>query len=168
MNDLQAKSLDANLTTFVKPLSDKKLVELTNFLVYRYATDQPEKWVLDFVHEFVGEKDWNDVLSDEIKKPEYFNKASRNAHELVRVIRIWLLEESFRRFQLSLVKPKNILEPKDKASLIEILDEHKAMLEYQLEDEDAIRSVGEDGEELVQEKKKHLKFLENVAWWKKL
>jgi len=160
MNELQQKSFDANLDRVEKALSDAELAELTNFLLYDCYTEKPSKFVAEFIEEFFGNKEWADNLSDEIKKPEYFFKASRNSQELIRLVRIALLEKSFNRF--SKLVPKVVLTKEEKTSLKEILEEHQAMLEYQLEDEDFIRnSVGdEESEELVASKRKHLEFLE--------
>jgi hypothetical protein len=170
MNELQHKSLDANLDRFCKDLSDSELSELTDFLVYDCYSKEPKEWVKDFIDDFIGEKEWAQNLADEKKPPQYFFKASRSTQEIVRLVRIGLLEKSFHRFSALTKHPLLSLTKSDKNSLREILDEHKSMLEYQLEDEDEIkRYVSEDeGEELIVEKKRHLKFLEKVDYWKKL
>ena len=164
MNELQLKSLDANMDKFCKELSDSKLSELTDFLCYGCYSEEPKTWVKDFIDDFIGEKEWADNLSDEIKQPECFSKATINTQEIVRLVRISLLEKSFHRFSALTKKPLSTLTKSDEKNLKEILHEHKAMLEYQLEDEDSIiNSVGDDGEELVDEKKRHLKFLETFG-----
>lgn len=166
MNQLQLDSLDANLDRVEKALSDAELAELTNFLLYDCYTEKPSKFVAEFIEEFFGNKEWADNLSDEIKKPQYFFKASRNTQELIRLVRIALLEKSLNRFsKLVPKKPKVVLTKEDKTSLKEILEEHQAMLEYQLEDEDFIRNSvdEEEGEELVASKRKHLEFLEKFG-----
>ena len=165
MNQLQLDSLDANLDRVEKALSDAELAELTNFLLYDCYTEKPSKFVAEFIEEFFGNKEWADNLSDEFNKPQYFFKASRNTQELIRLVRIALLEKSFNRFsKLVPKKPKVVLTKEDKTSLREILEEHQAMLEYQLEDEDFIHnSVGDESEELVASKRKHLEFLEKFG-----
>ncbi len=170
MNELQLKSLDTNLDKFCKDLSDSKLSELTDFLCYGCYSEEPKTWVKEFIDDFIGNKEWVANLTDEKKPPEFFFKASRNTQEIVRLVRIGLLEKSFNRFSALTKKPLSTLTKSDEKNLKEILHEHKAMLEYQLEDEDEIkRYVSEDeGEELVVEKKRHLKFLEKVDYWKKL
>lgn len=170
MKELQLKSLDANLDKFCKDLSDSDLAELTNFLCYGCYSEQPKAWVKDFIDDFIGDKEWRDNLSDEINKPEFFNKASRNTQEIVRLVRIGLLEKSFHRFSALTKHPLLSLKKTDEKSLKEILREHHSMLEYQLENEDLIiNSVGDDeGQALVVEKKRHLKFLKNIPYWKKL
>jgi hypothetical protein len=170
MNELQHKSLDANLDRFCKDLSDSELSELTDFLCYGCYSEEPKAWVKDFIDDFIGEKEWVQNLADEKTPPQYFFKATRNTQEIVRLVRIGLLEKSFHRFSALTKQPLVSLTKTDKKNLREILHEHKAMLEYQLEDEDEIkRYVSEDeGEKLVVEKKRHMKFLEKVDYWKKL
>lgn len=166
MNDFQLQSLDANLDNFCKDLSDVELAKLTDFLSFGCYTEQPSDWIKDFIDDFIGKKEWEDNLSDEIKKPEYFNKATGNTKELVRIVRVSLLAKSFERFLRLLKKEaKVVLSKEEKSTLKEILVDHQAMLEYQLEDEDFIRnSVGdEDGEALVEMKRKQLEFLEKFG-----
>jgi len=165
MNELQLKSLDTNLDKFCKDLSDSELTELTDFLCYGCYSEEPKTWVKEFIDDFIGNKEWVANLTDEKKPPEFFFKASRNTQEIVRLVRIGLLEKSFNRFSALTKKPLSTLTKSDEKNLKEILHEHKAMLEYQLEDEDEIkRYVSEDeGEELVVEKKRHLKFLETFG-----
>jgi DNA-binding MarR family transcriptional regulator len=168
MNELQHKSLDANLDRFCKDLSDSELSELTDFLVYGCYSEEPKEWVKDFIDDFIGNKEWAQNLADEKNPPQYFFKATRNTQEIVRLVRIGLLEKSFHRFSALTRNPLVSLTKSDKKNLKEILHEHKTMLEYQLEDEDFIRnSVGyvgyDEGEELVDEKKRHLKFLETFG-----
>jgi hypothetical protein len=166
MIDFQLESLNTNLDNFCKDLSDTELAELTDFLSFGCYTEQPSDWVKDFIDDFIGTKEWGDNLSDEVKKPEFFNKASINTQEIVRIVRISLMVKSFTRFKKVVKKePKVVLSKEDKSTLKEILRDHQAMLEYQLEDEDFIRnSVGdEDGEELVVLKRKQLDFLEKFG-----
>jgi hypothetical protein len=165
MNELQQKSIDANLDKFCKDLTDIELGGLTNFIVYGCHSKKPHELAIQFIEEFFSTEEWDKNLSDEIEKPQYFNKASRNTQELIRVVRIGLLEKSFHRYLKGLLKqPKVVLTKEDKTSLREILEEHQAMLEYQLEDEDFIHnSVGDESEELVASKRKHLEFLEKFG-----
>lgn len=170
MNDFQLQSLDANLDKFCENLSDAELYQLIDYLLYGCYTETPKDWVKDFIEDFIedfiGTKEWEDNLSDEINKPKYFNKASGNTKELVRIVRVFLLAKSFERFSKLLKKePKVVLSKEEKSTLKEILVDHQAMLEYQLEDEDFIRnSVGdEDGEALVEMKRKQLEFLEKFG-----
>lgn len=61
------------------------------------------------------------------------------------------------------VVEKPLFTKDEKQMLSEIMYEHKAMLEYQLEDDKFIRNSDEEGEELVEIKKKHLNFLEKFG-----
>jgi len=164
MNQLELKSLDANVTAFCKKLTNAQLVEVTDFVVY-HSTDtsiKATKLSTEFVNEFFGEKDWNDNLSDELKKPEFFTKASRNTQEVIRLVRVGLLQECFFRLAKKTKEPsEDKLSAQDKKTLKEIINEHHAMLEYQLEDEDGVRKVG--GDELVAEKNRHKEFLEKFG-----
>jgi len=166
MNELQQKSLDANLDKFCKDLTDIELGGLTNFIIYGCYSKKPDELDSQFIEEFFSFEEWDKNLSDEIEKPKYFNKASRNTQELIRVVRISLLEKSFHRFLKGLLnQPKVVLTKGEKSTLKDILKEHQAMLEYQLEDKDfIINSVGgEEGDELVATKQKELDFLEKFG-----
>lgn len=166
MNELQQKSLDANLEKFCKDLTDIELGGLTNFIIYGCYSKKPHELAIQFIEEFFSTEEWDKNLSDEIEKPQYFNKASRNTQELIRVVRIGLLEKSFHRYLKGLLKqPEVVLTKDEKATLKDILREHQAMLEYQLEDKDfIINSVrGDEGEELVATKQKELDFLEKFG-----
>jgi len=172
MNKLQRKSLFTNLNNFTRELSDEKLIELTNFLVYDCHTEEAPKHIADFIDDFFGAKDWMDNLSDEIKKPEFFNKATSTVKELIRLVRIDLLETSFNRFHnlvkkstkvkvVKEVKPK--LTNQEKTELKEILYEHKLMLEYQLEDEKFIQECDNTDEgNLVDIKKRQVELLKKT------
>lgn len=166
MNDLQYKSLEKNLNNFLKNLTDTQMVELTNFLLYDCYEKEPNKWIAEFIDDFFEREEWDKNLSDEIKKPEYFFSASRNTQELIRIVRIAVLEKSFNKIATLLEKePKVKLTKKDKNTLSEILTEHQSMLEYQLEDEDEIRKHfdEDEGTMLIANKRKHLKFLETFG-----
>lgn len=162
MNDLLTQSLLKNVSNYCKSLSDSDLAELTDFLCYGCYEREPKDWVKEFIDDFIGEKEWVDNLRDEKNPPAYFFKATSNTKEIIRLVRIDLLQESFSRFSYLLKNPLVSLSGSDKTNLKEILGEHKAMLEYQLEDEDSIVNSCEDGQELLDEKKRHLNFLGNL------
>ncbi len=186
MNILELKSMDVNVTAFCKKLTNAELAEVTDYVVY-HSTDTSIKLsqlCIEFIHEFFGEKDWKDNLDDEINKPEFFTKCTRNTQEIIRLVRIGLLQECFFRFINKTKEPvaaerkpfvsreegaklhishvsEHKLSPSDRKALKEILNEHHAMLTYQLEDEKGVIDAG--GEELVAEKKRHKKFIERFG-----
>lgn len=189
MNQQQFTSLNANVKAFCKPLNDEQLIDLTDFLNYRcYDKEEPTGFIKDFIEEFFSLRLWDENLYDEIEKPAFFNKASMTDKELIRLVRVGLLQECFFRSYVNLKVKKTLVdttnEPKpfvsreegaklradkpkgpkeeklstqDKKDLKDILTEHHAMLKYQLEDEDGVREAG--GNELVEEKKRHQKFI---------
>ena len=61
------------------------------------------------------------------------------------------------------VNQKQWISTKDKKTLAEILREHEAMLEYQLEDEEALTKYSDDEVDLVKTKKEQLKFIQNFS-----
>ena len=185
MNPLEFKSLNANVSAFCKKLTDVELKDLTDFLNYGCYTDKPNKIASEFIADFCGNKGWDANLYDEKEKPQFFNRASMNDKELIKLVRVGLMQECFFRFtrildgtpyvlptikrdvtkmavKVPLSTLSNIkLSTQDKKTFKEIIKEHSAMLEYQLEDEDSVRKAG--GEELVDEKKRHKDFLERFG-----
>jgi len=175
MNQQEHKSLNANVSAFCKGLTDMQLKDLTDDMNYNCYNKgfKPNAVATKFIEEMFSKSVWDDNLSDEINKPEFFCKATRNDKELIRLVRIGLMQECFFRFMLLLngtpytpskpievkpKEPKGLLSVMEKLNLTDILKEHYAMLEYQLEDEEGVYKVG--GDELVNEKKKHRDFIE--------
>lgn len=183
MNDFVKKSLIANVSGFTEKLSDKELSDLTEFFCFKINVDvksKPSNVELDFIDKVLGKSNWEDYMSDLILSP-IFLKASYSFRINFDFITKLLLAEVFFRFStiVSETKPtpkekvvvKTVaaeakLKPKEKDTLKEILEEHQAMLEYQLEDEDYILGVGKDGKELLAQKKRHLKFIKNFGKFK--
>lgn len=170
MNNLQTESLAANVKAFCEKLSVKELTEVTMYVVYMSTVETytPSDTTKTFIDEIFGAKLWASNQYDEIKKPEFISRTSRNDQEFVRMVRIGLLQEYFWRTKEIARETTNktekieILSTQDKKDLHDILKEHKHMLDYQLEDEETVRKVG--GEELVEEKRRHLSFIEK--FWK--
>lgn len=182
MNTLQLDSIHANVKGFCKDITLADLREITMYVCYN-STDLNYKLsplTKEFILQMFGEKLWKDNQDDEIKKPEFFCKVSRNDQELIRLVRIGLLQEHFWRSEKASdftelktavkdlekkvdLKPDGYKLPsEDKTILTEILKEHQAMLEYQLEDKRSVKAAG--GQELVDEKERHLKFIKK--FWK--
>lgn len=162
MKDQLLKSLEKNLDNYCKTLSDAELAELTDFLLYGCYNSEPNEWVKEFIDDFFGLSEWADNLTDEINPKKYFFKASSNTSELIRTVRICLLELSFHRFNKTVKNRLAQLDETEKSTLKDILTEHKAMLEYQLEDEDFIRNLDESGEGFIKEKQKQVEFLNKL------
>lgn len=172
MNQQQINSITKHLNAFIEKLTNEELVGLIRYICYKaLATpfEKPDKIASAFIDEFFGEITWAKILSDERDSTKIFMSASLTERELVRHMRIALMQESFFRLAEITDKPKikkvktSNLSKEDKKDLTDILVEHRAMLKYQLEDEDAIRSVDEEaGDKLVDEKKKHLAFIEKT------
>lgn len=168
--DFVRQSIIANVSAFVKDLSNVELYDLVMFVCYtpniapthNVETETQRR----FVDEVLGENDWRMYMNDLINKPQYFLSSSASFRTNLELIEKILHSEVFFRFQ-DCMTPKVVEKPLftkgEKQTLTEILEEHKAMLEYQLEDEDFIRNCDEDGEELVELKKKHLTFLEKFG-----
>ncbi len=167
--DFVRQSIIANVSAFVKDLSNVEIYDLTMFVCYTpnvAPTHNTENETQRrFVDEVLGADDWRLYINDLIKKP-YFLSSSGSFRSNLELIEKILHSEVFFRFQ-DCMTPKVVEKPlftrDEKRTLGEIIGEHKAMLEYQLEDEDFIRNCGEDGEELVDLKKKHLNFLEKFG-----
>lgn len=169
MNQQEFKSLNANVSAFCKGLTDMQLKDLTDDMNYNCYNKgfKPNAVATKFIEEMFSKKVWDDNLSDEINKPQFFNKVTMNDKELIRLVRVRLMQECFFRFMLLLngtpntpskpIEPKGLLSVMEKLNLKDILNEHYYMLEYQLEDEEGVRNVG--GDELVNEKKKHRDFI---------
>lgn len=159
MQDKLLKSLEKNLDNYCKTLSDAELAELTDFLLYGCYNSEPNEWVKEFIDDFFDFKEWEKNLSDEVNPPQNFFKANRNTSDLIRTVRLGLLELSFHRFNKTVKNNITQLDKTEKLILKDILTEHKAMLEYQLEDEDFTRNSDKDGEAFLEEKKKHVEFI---------
>lgn len=183
--DFVRQSIIANVSAFVKKISDVELFDLVMFVCYTPNVAPTHSIENDvqrkFVDEVLGASDWKDYIDDLIKKP-YFFKCSYSFKTNLDFIEKILHSEVYFRFQATLspqvgekvvVKEKEkvvikyvdkpLLTKSEKGTLSEILSEHKAMLEYQLEDEDAIRNCDDEGEALVDQKKKHLGFIEKFG-----
>jgi hypothetical protein len=169
--DFVRQSIIANVGAFVKKLSNVELHDLTMFVCYTpnvAPTHNIENETQRrFVDEILGSHDWEMYINDLIKPKQYFLSSSGSFRSNLDLIEKILHSEIFFRFQVNMT-PKIVIEPlytkQEKKTLTDILGEHKAMLEYQLEDEKAIiDSCGDDGEELIALKKKHLIFLEKFA-----
>lgn len=169
--DFVRQSIIANVGDFVKKISDVELFDLVNFVCYSpniAPTHNIENDVQRrFVDEVLGASDWSDYIDDLIKKPMFF-KCSYSFKANLDFIEKILHSEVYFRFQNTLTpKVVEVKKPKltknEKLMLTDILAEHKAMLEYQLEDEDYIRNCDDDGDEFVDMKKNHLTFLEKLG-----
>lgn len=168
--DFVRQSLINNVGKFVKPLSNIELYDLVNFVCYVpniAPTHNIENEVQQrFVDEILGASDWELYINDLIKKPQYFLSSSGSFRSNLEFIEKILHTEMFFKFQmmLSVKVEKPLFTKSEKKTLSDILGEHKAMLEYQLEDEQSIiNSCGDDAKELIELKKKHLIFLEKFA-----
>lgn len=168
-------SIIANVSNFTDTLTNEELNEVIQYFVYDSNNRTPVELTdlqLTFAVKFFGTDEWTNHIFDTVHQQMWL-KASNNTRENVVFIRQVLLSTAFFRFKnlmaskpqlvkpkpIKLVKEKDKLTPSDKKNLKEILEEHKSMLEYQLEDEDGIRSLDEDGD-LLKTKKRHLKFIE--------
>ena len=168
--DFVRQSIIANVGAFVKELSNVELYDLVMFVCYTPNVAPTHNIENDiqrrFVDEILGAENWRMYNNDLIHKPQYFLSCPHSFRSNLEFIEKILHSEVFVRFQGVMI-PKVVEKPlftrDEKRTLTEILDEHKAMLEYQLEDEDFIRNCDEDGEELVELKKKHLTFLEKFG-----
>lgn len=166
MNDIVRKSLIANVTGFTKDLTDLEVKDLVGFICYmpsyKPTLDIDNDVQRKFVDEILGSDEWSNYIGDLIKLP-IFLKSSGSFRTNLEFIEKILHSEAYFRFENvlnNLKKEKAKLPSAEKTILKNILDEHKAMLEYQLEDEDFIRNCDNEGEEFIDEKRRHLKFLE--------
>lgn len=167
--DFVRKSIIANVSAFVKDLSNVELYDLVMFVCYTPNIAPTHNVETETQRRFVGEvlgSNWTLYINDLINKPQYFLSCPHSFRSNLEFIEKILHSEVFFRFQ-DCMTPKVVEKPLftkgEKQTLTEILKEHKEMLEYQLEDEDFIRNCDEDGEELVELKKKHLTFLEKFG-----
>jgi hypothetical protein len=168
--DFVRQSIITNVGNFVKNISNLELYDLVNFVCYvpNIAPTQniENETQRKFVDEILGTNDWELYINDLIKKP-YFLSSSGSFRSNLDLIEKILHSEVFFRFQETIkskVVEKPLFTKGEKQTLTDILDEHKVMLEYQLEDEKSIiESCGDDSEELIKLKKKHLKFIKKFA-----
>lgn len=168
-------SIIKNVCDYTDTLTNEELREVIEYFVYdsnNRTPVTPTDLQLTFAVKFFGSDEWSNFIFDTVHQ-QMFLKSSNNTRENVPFIRQILLSNAYFRLKNILdskpqevklkvvkeTKPKNQLTPNDKKILKDILEEHKAMLEYQLEDEDGIRSIDEDGD-LLKTKKKQLKFIE--------
>lgn len=169
MNQLEIKSINKHLTEFAKTLTNTQLIGLVEWFCYKSLEtpfEAPNDIAKKFIDTFFGEFVFANILSDERGHNNYFLKSSLSERELYNFMRIGLLQESFFRLKDSVDKP--VAKPKedkltlqDKKDLRDILKEHNAMLEYQLEDESDIIKTG--GQELLDEKKRHKEFIKKFG-----
>lgn len=166
MKDFQIKSIADNLNEYVKDFTNEELATLVDEYCYGVLETpfrKPSEMTMKFANEFIGEVEFARVITDVRNPDKLFLSSKDSTRELVRMLSMALMEKSFVRFEKLLKSKPIILSKEDKKNLREIRDEHEAMLKYQLEDEDAIRNTdSEEGQALVDEKKRHLFFLENL------
>jgi hypothetical protein len=173
MKDFEIKSIQVNLDTFLKGVDNDSFLELVDWIcchsLSKPLSEHPPL-AKKFAIEFIGEKEYTNLYLDSINPEVIFFKADFSTRELIRHMRIALMQESYFRLKAAnKQKPKQAaksseitltLNKADHKNLIEILVEHEAMLRYQLEDTDAIRETDkEQGEKLVKEKIRHQGFL---------
>lgn len=177
MNPLIRQSIIDNVHAFCDKLSDKELQEVVSYFVYEVnMKDRPEpnEIQLRFIDEFFSLKDWNYHLED-VDNAKYLLRSSATLRTNLDFIQKVLLSDAFFRF-MNLVgksippakpkrepKPKPTLTPTEKKLLTGILQDHEAMLEYQLEDEESIAKYSDDEVDLVALKKEQLNFLQNFS-----
>lgn len=172
--NISTDSIFDNLTQFTDKLNDIDFIKLTNY-VCRLDDDsetKPDGFIAEFISEFFGDKEWEEMISDERGEQKYFFKSSASTRDLARTIRIGLMQKGFIRLSKNTKSAKpvvtvkqNKLSKQDKDDLIDILVEHKAMLEYQLEDESSIIQTADDvaeGKQLVKDKKRYVKVIEKL------
>lgn len=168
MNTFQLKSFEANLKAFIEPLTLSEFIALTEWFTYDLAATPfvaPNELCLKFITEFFGDETFVRILSDVRGENKSFLKSSLSERDLFETIRSGLTQIAFFKLRrLHAEKPKGLILAKaDKKNLNKILAEHGAMLRYQLEDEDFIRNSDSEGDELVEEKKRHLAFIEKLG-----
>lgn len=149
MRLLEIKSIQSNLTAFLKPLSLEDFIELVDYINYAVLETPfkaPNTIAKAFIEEFFSEEIFAKLISDIRDPDKFFRSASISERALFDNLRIALMQESY--FKLKqvkdvrpIIKKKEKLTPKDKTVLLEILDEHQKMLEYQLEDESFIHNL---------------------------
>lgn len=169
--DFVRQSIIANVGAFVKDLSNVELYDLVMFVCYTPNVAPTHNIENDiqrrFVDEILGVENWRMYNNDLIKKPQYFLSCPHSFRSNLEFIEKILHSEIFFRFQGCMtpkVIEKKLYTKEEKKTLTEILDEHKAMLEYQLEDEKSImEACGDDSDEIIKLKKKHLNFIEKFA-----
>lgn len=180
MNALIKQSIIDNVHAFCDKLTDTEMQDLVSYFVYEVNMKdrhEPREVHLKFIDEFFDLEDWKRHLHD-VDKAGFFLGASITLRNNLEFIQKILLSDSFFRF-ISLLsgtpepikpapKPKVVrqkpqISTADKKTLAEILREYEAMLEYQLEDEDALVKYSDDEVDLVKVKKKQLKFIQNFS-----
>lgn len=179
MNNFVRQSLIKNTHAFCDKLTDTEMRDLAHYFVYEVNMEDiqdPNELQVKFIDEFFGMKEWENHLHD-ITKTSYFLLASYTFRTNFDFITKILLSDVFFRFSKlvhtqedakpapkpKIIRQKPQISTKDKKLLAEILSEHEAMLEYQLEDEESIRKYDDEGGTLVDEKKKQLKFIQNFS-----
>lgn len=179
MNEFVRQSLIKNTHAFCDKLTDAEMRDLAHYFVYEVNMEdrrEPNELQVKFINEFFGMKEWENHLHD-LTKSSYFLLASYTFRTNFDFITKILLSDVFFRFSKltyqqedakpapkpKVVNQKQWISTKDKKTLAEILREHEAMLEYQLEDEEALTKYSDDEVDLVKTKKVQLKFIQNFS-----
>lgn len=182
MNALIRQSIIDNVHAFCEKLTDAEMQDLVSYFVYEVNMKdrhEPREVHLRFIDEFFDIKDWLKHLHD-VDNAQFFLGASITLRTNLDFIQKVLLSDTFFRYTTLLHKVEDLQDAKpapkpkavkqkpqistaDKKTLSEILREFEAMLEYQLEDEESLTKYSDDEVDLIKQKKKQLKFIQNFS-----
>lgn len=168
-------SIQANVSSAVKQLTDKELHDLAEFLCYESVSDKdakPNELQAKFITDVIGDGLWRDHLYDAFTKDSFFLKTSGSGREFIANVNRILLIECYFRFRALLVKPK---EPSLKLSGQEKADLKLVLRHLVRENDDLIEDEAStnkyfEGNELVEvkaERKRLSKLYSKLLKWLK-